>query len=176
MATKATSPQVPEHPWREESLPPAASHLGPKRTKPVRFIVLHHTGGSDSRNWLTRTSTPKVSIHVLIRDRVIYRSTPPEHVAWHAGYGLIGVHKPYAPQGNVNDVSLGIEFEHPGDGKTPWDPIDVQAGAFVVAGWWKQFGPLPILDHALIDGRKSDPDKNFPWADFHRHLARYYTE
>lgn len=175
MATKTpTSPQAPERPWTEEQLPPAASHLGPRRTKPVKFVVLHHTGGSDSRAWLTRTSSPKVSIHKLIKDRVVYHSTPDDHVAWHAGYGLVGVHRPGAVQGNVNDVSLGIEMEHPGDGKTPWDPVDVQAAAFVVAGWWRQFGTVPVVSHGLIDGRKVDP-LGFPWSDFWRHLREYWS-
>lgn len=172
MATKpAASPQAP----KEEALPPAASHLGAKRTKPVRCIVLHHTGGVDSRAWLTRTSFPnKVSIHDLIaRDGLIYRSTPAGNVAWHAGYGYLGIYAPKGSQGSLNDVSIGIELENLGDGKQPFPAEQVDAAGFVIASYWKTYGPLPVLSHALVDGRKNDPLK-FDWAALYQAIYRYW--
>lgn len=170
-------PPPPPAPPREEQLPPAPSHLGPVRKRPPRCIVLHATAGTDSRAWLTRTSFPnKVSIHVLIsKDGAIYRSTPPERVAWHAGLGYLGVYKPGGIHGSVNDISLGIELENLNNGKDPYPLEQVEACGFVIAGWWRDYGPLPVLPHALIDGRKSDP-AGFDWAALYRAIYRWWDK
>jgi N-acetyl-anhydromuramyl-L-alanine amidase AmpD len=157
-------------------LPAAADHLGGARAMPPRLIVLHATVGSDSRNWLSKTSTPPVSIHRLIsKSGLIYRIVPDDRVAWHAGFAVVG---PYASNdarpGGVNEISLGIELENRTGmkgfaGQDPYPPAQLNACARQIVSWWGRYGFLPLVSHALIDARKSDP-AGLDWADLYRRI------
>lgn len=85
-----------------------------ERTLPIRYIVLHTTGGTDSRIWLSKwnkkqeTDQNNVSIHYLVqRDGNIYHIINDEKRAWHVGVSLM-------PDGETdgNSASIGIEIEH----------------------------------------------------------------
>lgn len=117
----------------------------------AQAIVLHHTAGVDSAAWLSTTSEPPVSIHTLIsRDGTLIRIVNPDTQAYHVGRSVLGSHKP-------NTVCLGIELENLGDGQE-YPDAQIDACGYEIAGWWRSFGVLPILTHALIDTTgKIDP-------------------
>lgn len=174
MATPSST-EVPKPPT-EKLLPPDKAHTGKVRKGAPRLIVLHATGGVDSRAWLTRTSPPgkEVSIHVLIdKTGLVYRSTPDEREAWHGGHGYLGIWKPFGPNGSINSVSLGLELENLNNGKDPYPEVQVDACGFVIAGWWKKYGVLPVLSHAILDGRKHDP-LQFDWAHLYQAIYRWW--
>jgi N-acetyl-anhydromuramyl-L-alanine amidase AmpD len=157
-------------------LPPAATHLGKVRTakQRVQCIIVHATAGTDSRDWLTKTSKPPVSIHVLIaKDGTIYRSTPVNRVAWHAGYGYLGKYQPKSVYGSVNDISLGLELENRNDGKDPYPDVQIDAAGYVIAGWWRDAGCVPLIPHGLIDARKSDP-AGLDWSALYQAVYRHW--
>src|SRR6266540_7112287 len=86
-----------------------------KRTQPIKYIVLHTTGGTDSRVWLGKWNRKNpasdqndVSIHYLVfRDGTTYQIAPDDARAWHVGVSQM-------PDGETdgNGYSLGIEMEH----------------------------------------------------------------
>lgn len=117
----------------------------------ARAIVIHHTAGTNSAAWLSTTSEPPVSIHTLIsRDGTLTRIVPPETQAYHVGRSVLGGYKP-------NTVCLGIELENLGNGQD-YPPAQIDACGYEIAGWWRSFGVIPILTHALIDTTgKVDP-------------------
>ena len=127
------------------------------------FIVLHHTGGTDSLKWLSSISSPAVSCHRLI-DKIghIYKIVADEDTAYCAGYGLIGPIDPDAsdPTGvvrNLNFASLNIELENLGNGQDRYTPTQMQACAAQIYEWWGKYGFLPILYHSQVDPAKHDP-------------------
>ena len=147
-------------------LPAAANHKGGARTFPPRFIFLHHTGGTDSRDWLTRTSVPPVSCHRLIWPAgTIFKLMSDADRSWTQGNGVMGV---YGPHGNpdLNDVGLSIELENRGTGTDPYPDAQVYACALQVHEWWGLYGYLPVLAHYDVDPAKNDP-RGFPWPLFY---------
>ena len=110
---------MPRTPPTVISLPAAADHVGGPWDG-AQAIVLHHTGGRDSRAWLTRTSRPPVSVHTLIpKDGTVVRIVPDGVNAWHVGGSRLGVHGPNERAGSCNEICFGIEIENLGDGKDP---------------------------------------------------------
>lgn len=162
-------------------LPAAPTHFyRPSSLREKLVIVIHHTGGHDSRAWLTRTSRPPVSTQRLIsKYGTIYKLMDDNDVAYTAGYGVIG---PIDPDGsdpagvasNLNFASLNIELENMGDGRDPFTPNQMQACADQIVEWWGAYGHLAILGHREVDSRKRDPADNFSWEDLFRRIdARY---
>ena len=136
-----------------------------------RFIVLHSTGGTDSRAWLTRTSVPPVSIHRLIRKSgSLYKIVPDHEVAWHCGPAQVGPipHHPYS----LNNYSLGIELENLNTGRDPYPVAQVEVCAMQVLEWWGLYGALPIVAHGWVQRGKSDP-AGFSWDFFYDRLFTY---
>jgi N-acetyl-anhydromuramyl-L-alanine amidase AmpD len=127
------------------------------------YIVLHHSGGTDSRAWLSRTSNPPVSCHRLIsRSCVIYTIVPDHLVAFTQGPADIG---PIPENGqNVNQWALSIEFENLGDGQD-YPTAQLWSGAQQVVEWWGAHGWLAMVYHKQIQGNKHDPF-DFPRAQF----------
>jgi N-acetylmuramoyl-L-alanine amidase len=151
-------------------LPADAAHKGGTRAG-YRFIIIHSTGGTNSRNWLTRTSTPPVSIHRLItKQGEIIKIVPDHEVAWHCGPAIVGP----IPGGNftLNNFSLGIELENLNTGRDPYPLSQVSAVAAQVLEWWGLYGAIPVLAHAWVDKRKHDP-AGFPWNAFYERLFTY---
>lgn len=154
----------PTAPLQVTTIVPAPTHYMKRRGGFLPLaIILHHTGGTDSRAWLSRTSSPPVSTHRLIdKAGTIYKIVPDEDTAYTAGYGIIGPVDPDArdPGGvarNLNYVSLNIELENAGTGRDPYPAVQLQSCALQIAEWWGKYGLLPILYHSHVDGNKDDP-------------------
>lgn len=155
-------------------VPADKAHHGGTYLKP-KFIFLHHTGGSDSRKWLSVTSAPAVSCNRLIsKHGVIFKIVPDNEQAWCQGFGVMGPYAPgsytvHLPDGdmsakaaaNLNQVGLSIEIENMGDGKDPYPMLQLGAVADQIVEWWGRYGFIAILDHRDVDTRKNDP-RNFP--------------
>lgn len=124
------------------------------RTAPIKYIVLHTTEGTDSRNWLTTTG--RVSAHYLIREDVVYRLVDEGVAAWHAGKVVGDPTTPLYTGVNPNDESIGIEVE--GYAAQPLSEKSVSTVGALVRDIWKRRGPLPLVAHShLSPGNRSDP-------------------
>lgn len=128
--------------------------------KPVA-IVVHATGGRDSRNTLQHGDGRGVSIHALITKMgLIYEMVPDARGANHAGASssMFTVGGKTYRGGQVNKATLGVELENLQDGRDPYP--DQQLSAL---GWWiaqkrAAHGALPVLRHADLDPtRRRDP-------------------
>jgi N-acetyl-anhydromuramyl-L-alanine amidase AmpD len=149
-----------------------AQHFGGHR-RGYRFIVLHHTGGTDSKLWLSRTSplSKPVSVQRLItKTGKNIKIADDDEVAWTQGFARIGPLPRKTPQGatieSVNDWALAIEFENLGDGKDPYPTPQLEMGAAQVVEWWGAYGFMALVAHAWIDENKNDP-LGFPWDLFY---------
>lgn len=137
-------------------------------------IVMHGTGGTDSRRYLQRGgalpdgSDRKVSIHILIdKAGTIYRMVDDECVANHAGGVLLanGMLSSRLTIGGmtyrgaqVNRRTLGIELENLQTGADPYPDAQLLAMGWQINAWRGRYGALPVTRHATIDpGRRSDP-------------------
>jgi hypothetical protein len=124
-------------------------------------IVLHGTGGTDSRATLQHGDGRSVSIHALIvKPGAIYRMVPDERGANHAGASTssfrIGVHT--YTGGAVNRATLGIELENLQTGHDPYPDTQLLSMGWQIIQWRAKYGPLPILRHGDIDPtRRKDP-------------------
>jgi N-acetylmuramoyl-L-alanine amidase len=148
--------------------PADAAHAGALARLGYRFIVLHATGGTNSLNWLSTTSSPPVSIHRLItKSGAIYKIVPDEVAAYHAGPARVGP-LPSA-DANVNNWSLGIEIENLNDGRDPYPAAQLDSAALQIVEWWGAYGLLPLVAHAWIDSRKHDP-AGLDWSDLYRRV------
>lgn len=153
-------------------------HCGSKRdVSKLQYIILHATGGTDSRAWLSTTSplSAPVSVHRLItKNGDVYGIVNDDVTAYHAGFAMVG---PIGPdrnaQGqqkvNMNTVSLGIELENLNTGKDPYPTAQLQSLVNTLINWWSAYGYLPMLTHKQTDTRKVDP-AGFPWTDFYKML------
>ena len=135
-------------------------HSGIRAIRPM-MIILHATAGTNSLDWLSTSPQSSVSAHRLI-DKAgrIYKILPDEYIAHHAGYGRVG------PYTNLNAISLGIELENLNTGADQYPAPQVQSCAWQIAEWWAAYGAIPILTHAMVDGRKTDP-RGFPWPQLY---------
>lgn len=157
-------PLFPTRPLAVIDLPADADHTGAARpVDKIRAIVLHSTEGSDSRAWLSRTSSPPVSIHRLIRRAPgeHYKILPDTRVAWHAGSGVWGNYR-------INDVTLGVELERAGS--QGYTEYQLDEAAALIVEWWGLYGFLPLMGHAQVDPwRRSDP-VGLDWTDLYRRI------
>lgn len=153
--------------WR----PAQRDHYTEGRTAPVRYVVIHATGGTNSLDWLTWQSNPPVSCHVLVSKLgVRWRLVSDRNTAWHAGHGRFisaGV-----VQAGLNECSLGLELENLNDGKDPYPGTQIDSAAYTVAAWLATNPALHIVRHADVDSRKRDP-AGFDMAAFTRHIQRH---
>ena len=144
----------PTPPLSIVDVPADAKHKAYNRLG-FRWIVLHHTGGTDSRKWLSTTSSPPVSCHRLIaRSGAIYKIVPDFEVAFTQGPADIG---PLPENGqNVNQWALSIEIENLGNGQDY--PIEqLRAIAAQIVEWQAAYGWLAIVHHQWIQANKNDP-------------------
>lgn len=133
-----------------------ADHYTAWRTSAPWCVVVHATGGRDSLAWLTRTSSPPVSCHVLITklgNRL--RLVRDEHTAWHAGLGVL--HLGGKAQQNPNGCSLGLEIENMNDGADPYPDIQLAGACQQLASWRRKYRRLLVFRHSDLDSRKRDP-------------------
>lgn len=146
-------------------------HYAPALTLTPMWIVLHATAGTNSLDWLTTTSDPPVSVHRLI-DRMgrIFKIVPDDRQAWHVGKAIL-LPGPLKALTNPNSICLGIELENLNDGTQDYPQEQVDATARQITEWWGAYGYLPVVSHAALDVRKSDPYR-FPWPRLAHSLFR----
>lgn len=153
--------------------PDEPSNKWTERTHPIKYIVLHTTGGTDSRNWLQKwdkrnplSDQNNVSIHYLVRrDGKIYQIAPDNTRAWHVGICQM-------PDGETdgNGYSLGIEMEHLNEPDYP--EVQLNATAELTHNLMQKYS-IPgkfVISHASCarpgpNKRKVDP-VHFDWGDF----------
>lgn len=142
-----------------ESLP--ADFWTDRARQQIVAIVVHGTGGTDSRRTLQHGDGRGVSVHRLItKAGKIYAMVDDARGANHAGaasssFTLNG--KTYTG-GQVNKATLGIELENLQDGRDPYPDHQLAALGWQIADWRATHGPLPILRHADLDPtRRRDP-------------------
>jgi len=130
----------------------------------VDTIVLHHTAQDSLRTTVNffATTASKVSAHFCIgKDGSIVQFLSTFDRAWHAGVSTDA----YGRKG-VNDFSVGIEIDNPGDGVTPYPEAQIRALDNLIGFLLLRFPEVKqITSHEFIaepQGRKNDP-KNFPW-------------
>ena len=137
--------------------PADSVHSGGQTRLGRDFIILHHTGGTNSLNWLSTTSPDNnpVSCHRLIdRDGRIFKIVPDDKTAYTQGPAHIGP-LPMATM-NLNNFALSIEFENLGNGEV-YPDAQLQAGAAQIVEWWGLYGFLPVLYHKQVQADKNDP-------------------
>lgn len=150
-----------------------------KRALPIRYIVLHTTGGTDSRNWLSKwdrkrpnSSQNDVSIHYLIsRSGAIYQIVDDQDRAWHVGTCKM-------PDGEVdgNSCSIGIEIEHFKERDYPEAQLNALAELVGTLMTKYSIPGKSVVSHASVarpgpNIRKIDP-VNFDWAAFWDRMLR----
>lgn len=145
-------------------LPADADHFTQGRAGlPLVFILLHHSGGVDSRAWLTWQSKPAVSCHdLIVKNGDVYKVVKAEDTAYCAGFGVVGpvdpdVSDPAGIARNLNFVSYNIELENMGTGTDPYPAVQMQSCALRIYEVWGKYGFLPILYHKHVDVNKNDP-------------------
>lgn len=138
-----------------------ADHSTDRLGKAPVCIVIHGTGGTDSRATLQHGDGRGVSIHVLItKAGLIYRMLPDEVGANHAGaptssFKLNGV--TYVG-GSVNRATLGIELENTQSGRDPYPDSQLLSMGWEINRMRGKYGVLPIFRHATLDPtRRRDP-------------------
>jgi N-acetyl-anhydromuramyl-L-alanine amidase AmpD len=138
-----------------------ADHSTDRLGKLPVAIVIHGTGGTDSRGTLQHGDGRGVSIHALItKAGLIYRMLPDEVGANHAGaptssFRLNGI--TYVG-GTVNRATMGIELENLQNGRDPYTDAQLLSMGWEINRIRAKYGALPVLRHATIDPtRKRDP-------------------
>ena len=155
-------------------LPAAATHFTKGRAGfAPQFIVIHHTGGVDSRAWLTNTSPNRVSAHRLItKTGTNYKLVADEDTSHAAGYAIVGAIDPDSadPAGvapNFNVASLNIELENLGTGRDLYPLDQMTMCAKQCVEWIGKYGYLALVGHGWVDSRKNDP-LGFDWPLLYR--------
>jgi N-acetylmuramoyl-L-alanine amidase len=141
-------------------------------------IVVHGTGGTDSRHTLQHGDGRSVSIHRLItKPGKIYAMVDDARGANHAGawsssFTLNGT--TYTGS-RVNKATLGIELENLQDGRDPYTDPQLAALGWQIADWRRQYGPLPILRHADLDPTRRRDPYQLSVNEMERWAAKYAT-
>jgi N-acetylmuramoyl-L-alanine amidase len=165
---------------REEPL------AGKPRRLPVKYIVIHSTGGPDCnpgrafqsgtlhsniKHFKDEVDKSKVSIHYLVdRDGTVVRMVPEDQIANHV-YGY-------------NPKSVGIELINNGNGQDPFPPKQVHALELLLGDLLSRYslGPENVVAHADLEKRhyfcgkvdagprRLDPGSNFPWQEVRTYL------
>jgi hypothetical protein len=159
-----------------EQLP--ADHWTDRAGQRIVAIVVHGTGGRDSRATLQHGDGRRVSIHRLItKPGKIYAMLDDARGANHAGaisssFTLNGVG--YSGS-RVNKSTLGIELENLQDGRDPYSEPQLSALGWQIADWRRQYGPLPILRHADLDPTRRRDPYQLSTQEIERWTAKYMT-
>ena len=149
-----------------------------RRTKPIKWIILHHSGGHKGGDLLTLqglTSKKASSDFYVDKKGQIYKLNPQLTLfyTYHAGVSKFG------GLSDLNRYTIGIETEHlPGE---VWTEAQVKSIA-EIAAWCLEsasistgLAPDYIHSHKEVAwprGRKVDPE-NFPWRKLSEYVAAY---
>lgn len=142
-----------------------------ERKKTIRMLVLHATATGtldETFSYLIDSVAPnRVSAHYVIdRNGQIYQLVPDEKRAWHAGISW------WPDMGDdINDVSIGIEFQCPEkNGQLGgFTKKQIKSGTFLCRYLCDryQIAPKNVVGHSdIAPDRKKDPGKQFPWEIF----------
>ena len=151
----------------------------PRKTRDIRFVVIHYTGMQSKRVSINRLldKKHKVSCHYLIdRSGNIIKMLDENKVAWHAGKSK------WKNFNNLNETSIGIELVNKGHNisyeKFPNKQIHnlIKLSKFLKKKYKiKQFNFLGHSDIAPL--RKRDPGEKFPWLKLSKHkLGVWYPK
>ena len=137
------------------------------RRQPIRALVLHDTGGKTAEGALSwfESAQSGVSAHYIIgKDGQVFRCVPDEQIAWHAGHSRLWGRE------NVNWFSLGLEIVDDND-SDPYPAAQMDSLIWLAEDLCRRhaltLGGIVGHQHiCLPPGRKVDPGRDFPWADF----------
>jgi AmpD protein len=140
------------------SLPPG----GFKERNCTQFIVdfFQNKLNTSLHPYFQEIAEQKVSSHFLIsRSGSMIQFVSTLDRAWHAGVSnFFGREK-------CNDFSIGIELE--GDGEVPFEEVQYQALAKLVADLQQTYPQLHFAGHSdIAPERKTDPGSYFDWKKF----------
>jgi hypothetical protein len=96
--------QLPGFTWH----PADAGHYDRGRTEKIRGGAQHYTAGTNSLAWLSKTSTPPVSVHFLVKHNPTMEDR---------GWQLVKIEDTAWTTAYANPYTVAIEYEH--DGKQP---------------------------------------------------------
>jgi hypothetical protein len=138
----------------------------------IELLVVHHTAGRDSREYLAQNPVNSSSTYLIGEYpdlggavRVYKYMSEATAAPYTQGFGSLGGYplRPEIPHDNINRRCVSIEIEGP--------PISakLQQEAAKLAGsilryWRGQGRHLLLVGHKHIDDRKIDPDLN--WGQF----------
>ncbi len=148
-----------------------SKHFSSRKGSVPKVIVLHHTAGHDSEAYLVENAD-QVSTHVLIaHDGKIIRMVPDDTAAHTVGFSNLGKYRARS-YSSPNLISLNIEIENTGNGTEPYTEAQYIAVAWQVRAWWKKYGYLPLVPHALIDTQNKTDPYRFDWMCLTRLVAQ----
>ena len=140
-------------------LPADKQHASGAKLIAIDLIVIHATGGKDSRKWLSTDPDSDVSIQRLImKDGTNYKIVEDGYQAHHVGRSRAG------NELGLNDRTLGIELENWNNGRDLYPEAQLRMCAKQIVEWWGKYGFIAVTSHARIDTEgKSDP-KGLDWT------------
>lgn len=124
--------------------------------KPIKYIVLHadaDTKGVGTLKYLC-SKEAKASYHGLIAPSgTWYQLVDAKRKAWHCGVSEWNGDK------NLNDISLGLAFDHPQDNTTFLTAAQIRVAKAIIQGWCQRYPTIEaILTHKEIaPTRRQDP-------------------
>jgi N-acetylmuramoyl-L-alanine amidase len=136
----------------------------------ISMIILHYTEMVPIQAALDRLIDPtsKVSAHYLIEQNgQIYQLIEDKHRAWHAG---ISAWQEYE---NINDISIGIELDHPGHiSSAPYPKALIMSLLKLIKFLCvkHKINKKQIWGHSdIAPDRKIDPGEFFDWPFLAQH-------
>ena len=136
-----------------------------RKSKSIKFIIIHYTGMQSARESLIRLCDAKfkVSCHFLIfRNGTIYNLVKEKNIAWHAGKSYWKKYK------NLNKDSIGIELVNKGHEFGYQNFSKKQLLSLVkvckILMIKYKIKNKNIIGHSdIAPSRKVDPGEKFPW-------------
>lgn len=139
----SVSAQISGFKWREAD----SNHYDRGRTQKIRGGAQHYTAGTNSLDWLTKTSNPPVSATFLVK----HNPTLDDR-----GWQLVRIEDTAWTTAFANPYTVSIEYEHTGKGAIPDAAYDVLAQTWIdIAAYVKahNLGEIP-LNREGIKGHK----------------------
>lgn len=124
--------------------------------KHIKYLILHADADTKGVGTLKYLCSPeaKASYHGLIAPSgTWYQLVDPSRKAWHAGVSAWGEDR------NLNDISLGLAFDHPQDGVTPLTSGHIRVMRAVCQGYIQRYPTIEavLTHHEVAPTRRNDP-------------------